>query len=110
MALNGSSSTIRRASCSSTRANSMRCIWPPDSVPIGAVLKAVEADGGERLRDLVARGLAHAAEKAGRAPQPGADEIEHRDREAAVDVGGLRQIGDVADVEAAELRSSPRAA
>ncbi len=34
MALNGSSSTIRRASCSSTRANSMRCIWPPDSVPI----------------------------------------------------------------------------
>src|ERR1700737_1719520 len=34
MALKGSSSTIRRASCSSTRANSMRCICPPDSVPI----------------------------------------------------------------------------
>ena len=34
MALNGSSSTIMRASCNSTRANSMRCIWPPDSVPM----------------------------------------------------------------------------
>ena len=48
-ALNGSSSTIRRASCSSTRANSMRCICPPDSVPIVAVLESVQPDGGERL-------------------------------------------------------------
>jgi hypothetical protein len=33
------------------------------------------------------------------APQPGADEIEHRDRKAAIDVDALRQIGDIADVE-----------
>ena len=48
-------------------------------------------------------GLADAAEKAGRAPQPGADEIEHRDRKAAVDIGGLRQIGDIPDIETAAL-------
>src|SRR6185437_4195827 len=39
MALNGSSSTIMRASCNSTRANSMRCICPPDSVPIARFSK-----------------------------------------------------------------------
>ena len=66
-----------------------------------AILETVEADGGERVRNLVARGLAHAAEETGRAPQPGADEIEHRDRKAAVDIGGLRQIGDIPGVEAA---------
>ena len=41
IALNGSSSTITRASCSSRRANSMRCICPPDSVPIGRGSKPV---------------------------------------------------------------------
>ena len=67
-----------------------------------AVLEAGETHGGERLVDLLALRLADAAEEAGRAPEPGADEIEHRDRKAAVDVGGLRQIGDIARVEAAE--------
>jgi hypothetical protein len=55
------------------------------------------------LRDFFLRPLAHAAEKAGRAPQPGADEIEHRDRKTAVDIGGLRQIGDIPDVESTAL-------
>jgi len=40
-ALNGSSSTITRASCSSRRANSMRCIWPPESVEIPRSSKPV---------------------------------------------------------------------
>ena len=40
-ALNGSSRTMTRASCSSRRANSMRCIWPPDSVPIARFSKPV---------------------------------------------------------------------
>ena len=68
-----------------------------------AVLKPVEADGGERLGDLVPLRLAHAAEKSGGAPQAGADQIEHRNRKAAVDIDALRQIGDVADIEAAEI-------
>ena len=71
-----------------------------------AVFESVEADGGERMRDLVPRSLADAAEKADRAPQAGADEIEHRDRKAAIDIGGLRQIGDILDVEPAEMDRS----
>ena len=66
-----------------------------------AVLKTVEADGGERLRDLVARVLCPCRRKSGRAPEPGADEIEHRDRKAAVDIHGLRQIGDIPEIETA---------
>ena len=102
MALNGSSSTISRASCSSTRANSMRCICPPDSVPMVRFSKPLRPTAASACAIRRALGLAHAAEQAGGAPQAGADEIEHRDREAAVDIGGLRQIGDVADVETAE--------
>src|SRR5262249_53685817 len=68
-----------------------------------AVLEPVEADGGERLGDAVALTPAHAAEEAGLAPQPGADEVEHRNRKAAVDVDALRQVGDVPVVEAAEI-------
>ena len=67
----------------------------------GAVLKSVEADGCERLRNLLARGLAHAAEKSAGTPQPGADQIEYRDREAAVDIHRLRQVGDIPDIEIA---------
>src|SRR5262249_5441319 len=36
------------------------------------------------------------------APKPGADEIEHGDRKAAVYLRALRQIGDVACIEAVE--------
>src|SRR4029450_12557122 len=67
------------------------------------VLETVEADGGDRAENLCACHLADAAEQAGVAPQAGADEIEHRDRKTAVDLRALRQIGDVAAVEAAEM-------
>ena len=102
MALNGSSSTMMRASCSSSRANSMRCICPPDSVPIGRVSKPVRPTAASACSIVSRSALPDAAEQAGRAPQTHADEIEHRDRKAAVDVGDLRQVGDVAGVEAAE--------
>ena len=101
MALNGSSSTIMRASCSSTRANSMRCIWPPDSVPMVRFSKPLRPTAASACAILSRARLAHAAEKSGDAPEPGADEIEHRDRKAAVDIGGLRQIGDIPDIEIA---------
>src|SRR5215208_1758193 len=67
----------------------------------GAVFKTVEADGSERLRDVAARTLAHAAEKSGRAPKSGADEIVHRDWKGAVDVHALRQVGDIAAIQPA---------
>src|SRR3954454_13519029 len=72
---------------------------PAREVPDIAVLKAVEADRGERLANAVALTPAHAAEESGGSPQPRADEIEYRDRKAAIDVDGLRQVGDIADVE-----------
>ena len=74
----------------------MRCICPPDSVPIGARLEAGEADRLQRMLDGVALLCADAAEQPGPPQQPHADEIEHRDRKRAVDVGDLRQVGDVA--------------
>jgi hypothetical protein len=79
----------------------MRCICPPDSADV-AVLESVQPDSGERLQDPVARALADAAPKSGRSPEPGADEIEHRDRETAVNIHGLRQIGDIPVVEAVD--------
>jgi len=62
-----------------------------------AAFKAGETNRCQRLRDPGARRFTDAAKKSGRAPQPGADEVEHRDRKAAVDIGGLRQIGDIPD-------------
>src|SRR5439155_12682341 len=71
-----------------------------------AVLKTGETDRRQRLSNPVALRLAHAAEKAGRAPEASTDEIEHRDRKAAVDIDRLRQIGDVPEFEAAERNRS----
>ena len=102
MALNGSSSTITRASCNSTRANSMRCICPPDSVPMGRFSNPLRPTAASACAILSRCGLPMPPNTPVRAPQPGADEIEHRDRKAAVDIRGLRQIGDVADVEVAK--------
>ena len=95
IALNGSSSTITRASCSSRRANSMRCICPPDSVPIGRGSKPVRPTAAIALSDGVAILAADAAEQAFAAPQPHRHHVVDADREAAVDLGDLRQIGDV---------------
>src|SRR5260370_37203934 len=53
------------------------------------------------MGNLVAGGLAIAAEKSGSTPEPGPDQSEHRDREAAVDIHRLRQIGDIPDIEIA---------
>ena len=57
MALNGSSSTITRASCNSTRANSMRCIWPPDSVPMARFSKPLRPTAASACAILLALGL-----------------------------------------------------
>ena len=62
----------------------------------------LSADEHGSIAEKMQRGCGHAAEKSCSAPQTGADEIVHRDREGAVDVRGLRQIGDIADVEIAK--------
>ena len=59
----------------------------------GRVLEARQADGRERLLDGVAVPPADAAEHAAAPPQPHGDEVVDVDREGAVDLGGLRQIG-----------------
>ena len=69
---------------------------------VGALTVDLPPPGGKRSRNVFARGCAHAAKKSGRAPKAGADEIEHRDRKAAVDIGGLRQVGDILAVEPAQ--------
>src|SRR4029077_9964533 len=51
--------------------------------------------------DPFARLLADAAENSGLPPKPGADEIENRNRKAAVDLRRLRQIGDIPEIEIA---------
>ena len=95
MALNGSSSTITRASCSSSRANSMRCICPPDSVPMARSSKPVRPTAAIASSIGVAVLAADAAEQAGAAPQAHRHHVVDVDREGAVDLGGLRQVGDV---------------
>ena len=67
------------------------------------LLEAGEADGRHRVAHLLALALADAAEQAGVAPQPHRDHVVDADRERAVDVGGLRQIGDVARAQAAQV-------
>ena len=68
-----------------------------------ALLEAVESD---RLQGL-ARGRAHgrtdAAEDADPAPMAELDHVEHRDRKAAIDVGLLRQVGDLGAPDRTEL-------
>ncbi len=59
------------------------------------LLEAGEADRRERLLDRVAHLAADAAEQAGAAPQPHRHHVVDVDRKAAVDLGDLRQIGDV---------------
>jgi len=53
--------------------------------------------------DFLLLSLADAAEQSLAAPQPRPDKIEHRNRKAAIDIDGLRQIGDVVRIEAAEI-------
>ena len=103
MALNGSSSTTSRASCSSSRANSMRCICPPDSVPMARRSKPVRPTAAIAASNLLAIVPADAAEQAGLAPQSHRHQVVDGDREGAVDLGRLRQIGDVARRQAAEI-------
>ena len=59
-ALNGSSSTITCASCSKSRANSIRCIWPPERVamarsskperPTASIACSIEARAARSMR------------------------------------------------------------
>ena len=79
----------------------MRCNWPPDSEPITRALEPGQPDGRQRLLDSRPLGAADAAKGPEHAPQPHRDEVADRDRERAVDLGQLRQVGDVAPVEAA---------
>ena len=81
----------------------MRCIWPPDSVAIGAILETGEADTRERMLDRVAQLAVDAAEQTGTAPQPHRHHVVDIDRKAAIDLGGLRQISDVARLQSAAL-------
>ena len=69
----------------------------------GAALEAGEADGGDRLLDRCARLAVDAAEQAGAAPQPHRHHVVDVDRERAVDLGGLRQIGDILGAEPVAL-------
>ena len=94
IAVKGSSSRMMPASWRSRRANSARCICPPESDADGPRLETGQADRrdrGFRLRHVLA---ADAAEQAGPAPQAHGDEIVDVDGEASIDLGGLRQIGD----------------
>ncbi len=60
-----------------------------------AVAKILQADRGERAgHRLLSLGV-DSAERADLPPQPHRRAVEHRDREAPVDVDLLRQIGDV---------------
>ena len=73
----------------------MRCICPPDSVPIGRGSKPVRPTAAI-APSTVSRSLrADAAEQAFAPPQPHRHHVVDADREAAVDLGDLRQIGDV---------------
>ena len=103
MALNGSSSRItarpaaaaaRTACAGSARRTACRS---------AAVLEAGEADGGDRLLHRVAVLAADAAEQAFAAPQPDRHHVVDADREAAVDIRDLRQVGDVLRRDAVAL-------
>ena len=97
IAVNGSSSRITRASCSSSRANSARCICPPDR---DADRRAPRSRAGRRRRSRARSACAvvapDAAEQAGAPPQAHGHHVVDADREGAVDLGDLRQVGDVA--------------
>ena len=62
----------------------------------GAVLETGQADGGKRLFDARVFAFAEAAEQATGLPQPCTDEIEHRNRETAIDFRRLRQVRNLA--------------
>ena len=60
-----------------------------------AILEAGESDRGDRLLDPVPRRAIEAAEQPGPPPQPHGHHVVDIDREGAVDLGRLRQIGDI---------------
>ena len=94
IAANGSSSSTRSASCSSSRANSTRWNWPTDSVSIGRRSKPARPTASIACCascTSIRGGLAEGAEARPATEQHG---VEHRDREGAVDFGLLRQVGD----------------
>ena len=65
-----------------------------------------QPDRGQRAGDLVVAARIEAAPGADLAPQPHRHAVEHRDREAAVDLDLLRQIGDVRFVEAVAVEAA----
>ena len=75
--------------------------------PVGEIENAERSEG---IGDLALGGGIEAAPEADLAPQPHGGAVEHGDREAAVDVDLLREIGDVAVGEAVRGRSRRRAA
>ena len=65
--------------------------------------KPVRPTARDRRLDLAVIVLADAAEQPGLAPQPHRHEVIDGDREGAVDLGRLRQIGDVARRQAGKI-------
>ena len=103
-AAKGSSSRIRRASCTMVRAKSARCIWPPDKRADRPRLEAGQRDPG-RARARSAASSSRPARRQGprRRQAPVATKSMDADREARIDLGPLRQVGDVRHRPAAAI-------
>ena len=78
----------------------MRCICPPDSVPMARLSKPVRPTARDGVADFLLRILADAAEESGLPPQPHRHHVVDIDREGAIDLGGLRQIRDLMRIDA----------
>ena len=66
-------------------------------------LEPVQTDGGDRGMDIVPLLAPDPAEQAGLAPQAHGHEVVDMDRERALDIRHLRQVGHFAPVKAAEI-------
>src|SRR5262249_50113606 len=71
-----------------------------------AILEAGEPDRGDRLLDRRARLAVDAPEQAGAAPKPHRHHVVDVDRKRAVDLRGLRQVGDVLRRQTATLATA----
>ena len=94
MALNGSSSRMISASCTSTRANSARCNWPPDSVSIGRFSNPSRPTADNALEIDARSSSVNRPSRPRRGQTPSDDEIDDARGKRAVELGLLRQIGD----------------
>ena len=104
MAVNGSSSTISARVLQQQPRKQHALHLAAGQRADGALLEAGEADGGDaRLRSLRDPCGRRRRKRLSRRHSPIADHVVDVDRKRAVDIGDLRQIGDVAGVEAVAL-------